>query len=271
MKTTFKPYIIFAAILPLLSACTRVIDLKLGDDTGKIVIEGNVTNTAGPQIIKLSRNVPVSNTNVYPAVSGATVTVTDQAGRNFVFTEGTQGTYTNNTLTGKVGDTYTMNVVSGTTTYKATSVMPAVVKLDSLTYKDDPINTSKRRKVLTVHYQDPAGVVNQYRFVIWLNNVQVKTVYAFNDDFDEGRYVRMDLRVRDSNDSDYGVYAGDTVRVEMQCIDKPVYTYWYTLMRQSSNRPGGGVTPADPPNNISPTALGYFSAHTTQSITVVVK
>jgi hypothetical protein len=57
----------------------------------------------------------------------------------------------------------------------------------------------------------------------------------------------------------------------MQCIDKPVYTYWFTLMQQGDNGPGGGVTPADPPSNITPTVLGYFSAHTTQSKTIVVK
>ncbi|SDE05019.1 protein of unknown function [Mucilaginibacter pineti] len=268
---TLKNIMVMLALLPALASCTKVIDLKLGNDTGKIVIEGNVTNTAGPQVIKLSRNVQVSTPNTYPPVTGATVNVSDNEGHNFIFTESTPGTYTNNALTGTAGNTYTMSVLTGTTTYQATSVMPTAVPLDSLTYKEDEINTSKHKKVLTVHYQDPAGVVNQYRFIIWVNQVQVKTIYAFNDDFTEGRYVSFDLRVRDNDDSDFGVYAGDTVTVEMQCIDKPVYTYWYTLMQQSPNGPGGGVTPADPPTNIKPTALGYFSAHSTQSETIVIK
>ncbi|WP_448697567.1 DUF4249 domain-containing protein [Mucilaginibacter sp. AW1-3] len=266
---TFKKHIAFLIILPFLASCTKVIQLDLGNDTGRMVIEAKVTNAPGPQTIKLSRNVSFSTTNTYPPVSGATVNVTDQTGRSFIFTEGPAGTYTNNTLTGTAGNTYTMNVVSGTTTYKATSVMPAQVTLDSLTYKDGAIKAE--HKVLTVHYQDPAGVTNQYRFVIWINNVQVKTIYAFNDDFNDGRYVRLDLRVRDDDDSNFGILSGDTVKVEMQCIDKPVYTYWYTLMQQGFNGPGGGVSPADPPNNITPTSLGYFSAHTTQTKTVVVK
>jgi hypothetical protein len=267
----FKKYSLFFFILPVLASCTKVIDLDLGNDTGRLVIEGNITNVAGPQVIKLSQNVSMSSTNTYPAVSGATVMVSDQAGKQYPFTEGPSGTYTANSLAGVPGATYTMTVLTNAKTYGASSVMPATVTLDSLTSKNSVISTSKHKKVLTVHYQDPAGVANQYRFVIWLNKVLVKTVYAYNDDFNDGRYVSLDLRVRDDDDSDYGVYAGDTVTVEMQCLDKPVYTYWYSLMQQGSDNPGGGVTPADPPTNITPVSLGYFSAHTTQSLTIVVK
>jgi hypothetical protein len=259
-------------LMPLaLASCTKVINLDVGNDTGRLVIEANVTNVAGAQTVKLSQNVSVYTTNTYPTVSGAVVTVKDQAGNTYLFTETAAGTYTNNLLTGTAGNSYALSVSTNSKTYTANSVMPALVKLDSLTSKNSAISSSKQKKTLTVHYQDPAGVVNQYRFVIWVNNVEVKTVYAYNDDFNDGRYVHLDLRVSDANDSTVGVYAGDTVTVEMQCVDKPIYTYWYSLMQQGSTNPGGSVTPADPPTNISPVSLGYFSAHTTQSITIVAK
>jgi hypothetical protein len=268
----FKTYIKFLLFLPVLASCTKVIDLKLGNNTGDLVIEGNITNVAGAQTIKLSQNVAVSTTNTYPPVTGATVTVSDQTGNNYSFTEGPAGTYTVNNLAGLTGSTYTMNVLAASKTYKASSVMPAPVTLDSLTSKDNEFNTSKHKKVITVYYQDPIGVANQYRFVMYVNNVQAKDIYAFNDQFNDGRYVSIDLRENDSSDgNDAGIYAGDKVTVEMQCIDKPVYTYWYTLMQEGNNGPGGGVTPSDPPNNITPTALGYFSAHTTQTKTIIVK
>lgn len=268
----FKSYIIYLFFLPFLASCTKVIDLKLGNNTGELVIEGNITNVAGPQTIKLSKNVPFSTTNTYPAVTGATVAVSDQAGNNYSFTEGAAGTYTVNNLAGIAGNIYTMTVSTNGKSYKANSVMPAAVKLDSLTSKDNEFNTSKHKKVITVYYQDPTGIANQYRFVMYVNGVQVKNVYAFNDQFNDGRYVSIDLREDDSdNSTDKGIYAGDTVTVEMQCIDKPVYTYWFTLAQQGNNGPGGGVTPSDPPNNITPATLGYFSAHTTQTATLVVK
>jgi len=56
----------------------------------------------------------------------------------------------------------------------------------------------------------------------------------------------------------------------MQCIDQPIYTYWLTLMRQGGGF-FGSVTPSNPPTNISPASLGYFSAHTSQMATIIAK
>jgi len=164
MKTLKTAIYIF--FLLTFASCTKVISLKLGNNTNELVIEGNVTNTAGPQIIKLSTNVPFSNTNIYPPVTGATVSVSDQDGNIFQFTEGPNGTYSNAQLTGIPGNTYTMSVTTGGKNYIAKSTMPAVVNLDSITSKNDVIQTSDNKKVVTVYYQDPASVVNQYRFVL---------------------------------------------------------------------------------------------------------
>ena len=263
---------IYLFSLLALASCTKVIDLNLGNNTGELVIEGNVTNTAGPQIIKLSTNVPFTNTNTYPPVTGASVSVSDQNGNTYTFTESPSGTYSNSQLTGIPGNTYTMTVTTGGKTYTANSKMPGVVNLDSLTSKNDVIQTSDHKKLVTVYYQDPAGIANQYRFVLYVNNVQANDIYAYNDQFNDGRYVSIDLFENTASSSvDKGIFSGDTATVEMQCIDKPVYTYWETLMQEQTNGPGGGVTPSNPPTNITPVTLGYFSAHTTQSKTIIVK
>lgn len=264
-------YYILAACLTLLaSSCTKVVDLKLDDASGKLVIEGNITNGTGPQVFKLSTNVPFTNTNTYPTVSGATITVTDQDGNSYPFVESPAGTYTNSQLTGIPGNTYTMTALIKGVTYRATSTMPQVVTLDSLSSKNEAISSgSNPKKQITVYYHDPAGVANQYRFVEYVNGVQVKEVFATNDQFNDGLATNMVLR-SDGND-DNAIHAGDTVTVEMQCIDRPIYLYWLTLAQQSQVGPGGSVTPSDPPTNISPVSLGYFSAHTTQSKSIVAK
>ncbi|GAB3934869.1 DUF4249 domain-containing protein [Mucilaginibacter myungsuensis] len=267
---TLKQYILLILALPILASCQKVIDLDLGNDTGKLVIEANFTNVIGTQTVKITRNVPFTQTNTYPPVKGAKVVMTNAIGDTRTFTETADGVYTAN-IGGLVRETYKLTVETDSKVYTASSHIPDQVFLDSITTRPAIFDADKGKKTLSVHYLDPGNLVNQYRFIIWKNNVQVKTVYAYNDDFNNGRYVSLDLRVRDDADDDFGIYAGDTVKVEMQCIDKPVYLYWYTLMRQSSNGPGGGVSPADPPTNFSPTALGYFSAHTTQSKTIVVK
>jgi hypothetical protein len=256
----FKYFVIVIALAT--ASCTKVIDLKLGNDTGKLVIEGNVTNKRGTQFIKLSRNVAFTSTNSYPAVTGATVSVSDATGKIYPFTEGPAGSYSTSLLAGTAGGTYTMNVITGGSAYTASSTMPQAVKLDSITEKVDAFDKSNDRRQITVHFQDPAGTSNQYRFILTVNGVEVNRIFAFNDDFSDGRYVNIDLF---QNDID--ILPGNTVTVEMQCVDKTIYTYWFTLMRQR-NGFGGGVAPSNPPTNIKPAALGYFSAHTTQTLTL---
>jgi len=259
-----KKNIIFLLLPLALNACKKVIDLDLGNKTGQLVIDGNLTNIKGTQSVKLSTNVPFTNTNIYPAVTGAIVTINDDQGESFSLKELAPGNYSIDNTAGIPGRKYSMNVNTGGKDYSATSIMPFLVKLDSVTTKISDFDSKKRQVI--VNYQDPPGVPNQYRFVMYVNDVQVKAVFAFNDDFNDGKYVRADIR-----EDDIDVYPGDKVTIEMQNIDKPIYTYWLTLMQQSDNGPGGGVAPSNPPTNISPATLGYFSAHTTQTMSIVVK
>ena len=245
-------YIMIVTCLILMWSCTKVVDLKLGNKSGKLVIEGNVSNLSGSQSIALSQNVAFTNTNTYPPVTGASVYVTDETGNKYNFIEGPPGIYSSNSLVGLSGDKYTMNVVTNGTTYNASSVMPAVVSLDSLSTRISDLATNDQREI-RVYFQDPPKVANQYRFIITVNSKQVNRTFAFDDEFSDGRYVSYDLL-----EDDIDIYPADTVKVEMQCIDKPVYTYWFTLMQQSTEGPGGGVTPSNPPSNITPSTLGYF-------------
>jgi hypothetical protein len=264
---TLKYYIGVFIIILAATGCRKVIDLNLGNHTGELVIEANFTYENGTQVVKLSRNVPFTNTNTYPAVTGATVTMDNHHGRIIQFNEGPAGYYSVDQLGGTLGRTYTMTVVVGGKTYTADSTMPQKeVQLDSITSRGSIFDNKKGQKLITVYFQDPPKVANQYRFVMFVNHVQVKTVFAFNDDFSDGKYVNLDLQ-----ENDIDIYPRDTVTVEMQCIDKPVYTYWYTLMQQQANNPGGAVAPANPPTNFTPTTLGYFSAHTTQTIVLPVQ
>jgi len=267
-----KLYMSFLTLIILFSSCTKVINIKTGNESGELDIEANVVDTSSLQTITLSRNVPFTNTNVYPPVTGAKVSVSDPSGTIYTFAEGPNGTYTNPLLTGISGNAYKMTVTVGDTTYNATSTMPAKVALDSVTSQNLPLQSgSNPKQEIVAHYQDPAGVANYYRLVLFVNGVQVKAVYAFDDEFNDGKYVNNILMPPMGSGSDeVDIYAGDKVTVILQCIDEPMYQYWYTLEQQSGNG-GANVTPSNPPTNITPVSLGYFSAHTSQSMTITVK
>lgn len=253
-------------ITMIICSCKKVIQLDLGNDSGKLVIEGNITDRLGPQYVKLSRNVPFTSTNTYPPVSGATVIIDNNQGRVAQFKEGPAGTYVLDSAYATAGRTYTLSVTTGGKTYKASSTMPDYVVMDSVTTSSNILSKNDNKRMMTVYFNDPAGVKNQYRFVMFVNGKEVNTIFAFDDQFIDGKHVTLDLQ---QNETD--IYPGDTVRVEMQNIDRPVYTYWFTLEQQQSNNPGGAVAPSNPPTNITPATLGYFSAHTTQSLSIIAK
>jgi hypothetical protein len=264
MYIKLKYSILLAAItLLLFSGCEKVIDLKLKDASPQLVIEGNVTNQSAIHTVKISQSVPFTDSNKFPAVSGAVVTINDDKGNFYNLTETSPGIYSTPRFTGRTNYKYTLTVTLNGQTYTATSIMPPLVRFDALSYKESFFDSNK--KVMTVHYQDPASIANQYYYIMFIDNVQIKnTILVNNDNFTNGRYVDDDLF---QNDND--ILVGQTVTVEAQCIDNNIYTYLFSLREQLSGGPA--PTPSNPPSNLNNNALGYFSAHTVQRMSILIK
>jgi len=261
----FKYGLLFMAmVLLLVSACQKVIDLKLDNSAPQLVIEGNLTDQIGAQVVTISKSVSFSAADNFPPVSGATVSISDSTGIPNTLTETVPGTYVIFPYQGFYGRTYTLTVKVNGITYKASSTMPLPVQLDSLTAKEDDLG-KKDLRTIVVNYQDPPKVPNQYRFVLTINQNEVNTIFTNDDSFTDGRYVREELFQTGTD-----IHHGDTARVEMQCIDKNVYKYWFSLSQQQNNGPGGGITPSNPPSNFNNGALGYFSAHTVSNAAITI-
>jgi hypothetical protein len=259
-------YIIAAIIVLATASCKKVIDLKLNNASAQIVIEANITDQDGPQYVTITKSVPFTATDNFPTVTGAAITLNDGAGGQFQFKEVHPGLYILYPFHGAIyGRTYTLMVKIGDTTYTAQSTMPiASVPLDSITDKPNVVGKSDLRTI-TVNYQDPPNISNQYLFILFVNSSEAGTIFINNDSFTNGRYVKEDLF---QNDID--VHPGDTASVNMECIDKNIYQYWYTLSQQQDNGPGGEITPSNPPSNFNNDALGYFSAHTITGKSIIV-
>jgi hypothetical protein len=255
--------ITFLAVAMLFLSCKKVIEINFNNAAEMLVVEGNVTNFNSTQTVKLSKSVAITADSNFPAVSGATVTITSD-GRVYTLVEKTPGTYVTTTLKGQPTKTYQLNIVVGNQTYTATSTMPNVVKLDSLNLS---VTNFFNKETLspTVYYTDPPATTDYYRFVLTVNTVPSKNYFVYNDELTNGRIINRDLR-----DFDVDLVVGDQVIVEMQTIDKNIYQYWNGLS-QNENRGGASTTPANPISNVSNGALGYFSAHTVQIKQFVVK
>jgi hypothetical protein len=252
-----------------LSSCQKVVDIEVNTSSSQLVIEGNISNIRGVQSVKISRSVAFTETNLYPAVSSALVTVTDNLGSSWRFNEtAVRGTYSFGPLRGVPGRTYNLSVTVDGDTYTASSLMPSPVNVDSLSISRITFGTNER-KLVAVHFTDPVRVPNQYRYILRINGRQTSRIYADDDRLTDGNIIKEELYPDNDNDEEE-LKSGDRVEVEIQSIDKYVFNYFYTLRQQRRGGPGGGTTPGNPPSNIGNNALGYFSAHTYQTIEVTV-
>ncbi len=262
------------SLLLAATSCEKVIDLNLQTTTSQLVIEGNLADDSRPCQVTLNRSANYTDTNNFQAVSGATITLTDNAGGRETLRESATapGQYAGATVLGVPGRTYTLRVETGGAAYVATSTLPApVVPFDKLSTQ---LSAVGNRIQAVVDFNDPAGQPNSYLYRQYRNGRLNPAIFAQNDQFNDGKHVTQVLRgmggpPNDPNDLNKLV-AGDSLRVEMQNIDANVYEYFRTLNLILTTNPATATTPANPKSNFSGGVLGYFSAHSRRVRTIKV-
>jgi hypothetical protein len=268
MITATKYVSAFIMLIIFFSSCQKVIDVAIKNVEKKYVVEAVVTDQPDSSRVLISTTKNVSENNHFPGVSGATVTVIDNSGIATIFTEDSAGYYYAHAFKGAIGKTYTLLVNVNGKTFTASCAMPTPVSMDTL-YITDEILFGETRKLANTTYQDPPGKGNCYRYVQYINGKKGKTIFTNNDDYTDGKYVEAKLwYLADDNEEDQKINSGDSVRLDLFCIDPAVYKYWFSL-NQSATGNSQSASPANAVTNITGGALGYFSAHTVQSKTVV--
>lgn len=272
-----KKNILIPFALLFLISCEKVIDIDLNQSNPRFVIEGNLSNVSAESKVRISKTLNFDETTAYPAISGALVTITDnQLNQIDTLTETSAGNYFKAGLAGIEGHTYTMMVKIGNEIFTAVSAMPFSVNLDSLVQENlagsgtgggpggsgGPGNPGGDHDYETIiqitpHYTDPVNSENYYQFEVTRNDTLVDDVFIRNDVGFNGSSSHLPLRVKADK--------GDVVTIDLQCIDKTVYNYFFGL---NENINQSSATPANPTSNINNEALGYFKAHTSKKKTI---
>jgi hypothetical protein len=267
--TSLNILFILIASTIILTSCEKVIQLDLNNAEKRYVIEAVITDQAGTAKVLITQTKNFDEDNNFPGISGATVTIKENGGATTTLTETSAGKYESPALTGISSKTYDLTVVIAGKTFSATSTMPQRVNLDTI-YATDELIFTDTRKIMNVDFRDPAGRGNNYRFIQYVNGLKEKQLFIQNDDYTDGRLNNNKLYYFPDEDDDSTVIkSGDLVNIDFQCIDASIYKYWYSLDRSSTGG-GGPITPANPVTNMQGGALGYFSAHTLQTKTMVV-
>lgn len=263
------PTLLFIAIWTF-SSCTKEINLNLADKSGTIVIEGNITNQPGPYLVKVSKSVPFSEENIYPTIDDALVIISDNTGIKDTLQFVGDGLYQTNKIQGAVGNTYELTVIAEGNTYTAKSTMPTAVSLTDLSIDSIKFGNSINY-TLFPQFIDPIELGNRYLFMITTVGKEEKIFEVFSDNINNGLANQRSILLTFNNtNTDITIEKGDRLIVEMQSISQEIFTFYNALIDLSEGGANGGITPANPVNNLNNNALGYFSAHGSSTRTITI-
>lgn len=251
----------------LFSSCEKVIDINLNAKAPQIVIEGNITDQPGPYTVKLTQTVNYDEANTFPTITGAIVTISDNAGNSEILTETSLGIYSTSTLQSIIGRKYKLKVIANGKEYDASSTINPPVNIDTLKIIKQNLPMSNK-KIVYVEFTDIPGIANYYRFIKIINGKVQPAIYVEDDLTQDGKVLSIGLIEKEKYDED--IKSGDTVTIILQSLDLSTYNYFKTLLQLN----GGGLmnqssSPANPLSNISNDALGYFNACSITSKTII--
>lgn len=257
-----------------LISCQKVINLDLNSASPQLVVEANISDGQGPYFVRLSKTVNFDEVTAIPPVTNATVEISDSiSGTRETLTELNNGVYWTSLLKGIPGHKYRLIINTEGKVYEAISGMPfpaGSLKLDIKREVDDDSfgGSGSPAFQYRVNYEinDPAEYTNYYRFVIYHKNRQLSSRRVFDDQFHNGKIIADDFILRDTIDFD----PGDTVRIELQNIDKNTYNFFRTLRAGAGGVGFLSASPSNPISNISNNGLGYFSAYSRNSGYIII-
>lgn len=267
--------IVFLSFVCLLAttACEDVVELNLSDTEPKLVIEAPIYADTSVQEVRITRSLGFYETSEPPVVNDADVRVQDNLGSEYVFTYDENGSYTHASFKPAEGRDYTLTVVQGGQTYRASARLYPSVKLDSLVVEKGggfgpPGSSSEDAFQVESHFLDPEGRGNYYRILYTKNGSRGSSDNLLIDDrLTDGQPLSVFPFTFTAN-------TADTVSVELLCIEPAIYTYFTALSDISGANAAplapALAAPANPPGNLSGGAMGYFAVSQRSCKTIVI-
>ena len=277
-------------LLGLLEGCTTVIDAQLDTGPTQLSVDCLLTDQPGPQTIRLTQTAAYFDSSTPPAALSATVTVADDAGKTYAFTDPDNDGYyvwqpTSKDALGQTGRTYQLSIAYKGETFRASSKMNRVPTVDSIIFvkkKLNPLSTKQGYRA-EFYARDVPGAVDYYRIRFFRNGeLQSKTgdIITSQDGAFRGTANTDGLMfiapIRQSVNPDSLYALNDIVKVEVHSLTSEAFDFWQQVQTQITN---GGLfarPPANVPTNVVNTApngrkaTGFFITSAIRSRTATV-
>ena len=274
-------YIIAASLV--FAACEKIVDIEIPSEDPRLVIESEIYNIKDIWKVKLSLSQPYFDQDSADDVSSALVFITEMGGDTVFLNYTDTGMYVSaDSHQCIVGNSYELNVVYKDQTYSANEQLQNAFPIDTLmSFFLSPNDRSfPTGTYVFVQGKSDSFKTNYYLFKTYRNDT------LKSSDLDDDRFGSVSLLNSLFNVNDilreidlgklprpilFDVEENDTVRVEQFALTEEYYKFLTDVNAQQS-RSG---TPFDPPpanpnNNLSNGALGYFAVAHKEEVTLVV-
>ena len=260
-----------ALICFLFNACEDVITVDLEDGDEQLVVDAWINNQMKPQIVRLVRTSPYFDSSPSPAVTGATVKITDNNGTEFSFVDNNNGDYiwtpAGSTSFGQIDNTYTLSIVTEGKEYSAVSTMNRIMQIDSITseYREEELGNPEGIYA-SLFATDIIGAGDAYWIKTYKNgqylNEPSEMNLAYDGGFTAGAMIDGVVFIipireginpfgeEDEAGNDLPPYeVGDSIYVEVHSLTEDAFFFLNASRTQMTL--GDATLFAEPPSNVS--------------------
>ena len=277
----------------LLTSCITQFIPKINENKEMLIVDGLITDLPGKNTIKLYKSLPMGTRYTAATVEGCTVTVTDDLGSSFKFTESEAGTYTSDSsnFQGSIGRSYTLHINTNSDNNRYYESYPMLMKsvppVDSVYYEkvnitgSDPNYYMEQGCQIFLDTHDPTNQCKYYRWsfvetwefhtyfsvpnsICWISAnsdlINIKNTIELEKDNITKHHLNFI-----SNKTDR-LLVKYSILVNQYSLNEEEYRYWDQLQRLSENTGGlYDIIPSYVNNNLycvddpNEKVLGYFS------------
>lgn len=261
---------IFILASSFLLGCEKVIDVSLDNDKPRLVIEANLIEGEHLFMVTISQTADYFDDSAPTYISTADVYLRDQGGNEILIPFVEDGRY-EAMVTAEVGINYILTVELDGVVYEAQSFLPEKVPLVELIPEEERATPAfDEGYSLFIRFDDPIAEENYYRFIFSIDGerqLNGEDMQVLDDNLFDGGEARIRLFAQVFD-------PGDTVEVELVHFDQSSYEYFNSLSDIIGDGQGpnaGNAAPGNPVSNWSGDILGYFSAYSADTLSIVIR
>ncbi len=175
--------ILVSALCIFLYACREIYEPTIDIKGNALVVQGLITDQPGPYHIKLTTTIPFNSGQKSVPVEGAQVSVDDDQGATYIFSEVFPGEYrSSETMIGMIGRSYTLNIHTQDGNNYTSSPQTMLPSIDILSIKPEIA-------IKTEVYEDELGN-------LVLREIQgVNAILQVDENYENNPMIRFDSKI----------------------------------------------------------------------------